>query len=558
MPARTTRRRRARIAELRVTHVAYRTTRPGRAAGRDAARGLAGRARSPSTTTPPCAAGRGRRAAHRPARRSSGATARSSLAVLHCLRGAARAARTGSCCCPARTTPCGRSPAIEADAPRRRRVHPPPPSRRSRAPRRGRRVRAPLPRCAGGRSSARVAQLAAKRRPARPRPHAARAGPTSGLRARAAAAVFHGSDWFSLSRRAVDAVLAAPTRSARPLPAHDRPHRGLRAHRAGQLGAAARPRPPPLRALRPRLAQPAHPRRSTTSTRCSPRAPTSRASSTIRACSTRSTARLTSVAANDPAASILFPTRDRRDYLAVALASVAPQAARARRGDRDRRGRRRGRGDRGSSPSAHGAQLRRARPPARHQRRPQRGGRRLERRARVLPRRRRRGLARLARRAARRTAAYEALGGPIRPRLEGSRLRACGREPLPVTALDLGAEDRDAEFVWGANMALRRARDRADRAVRRGARRRRRRGGLAAPPARGRRTRRLRRRGGRRPPPHGPRRAAALARPRRSTSAAAPRAATTSSAATRRRWPPSCARSPAACGTSSGGAAASA
>jgi GT2 family glycosyltransferase len=50
----------------------------------------------------------------------------------------------------------------------------------------------------------------------------------------------------------------------------------------------------------------------------------------------------------------------------------------------------------------------------------------------------------------------EAFGGPIRPRLEGSRLRACGREPLPVTALDLGPEDREAEFVWGANMALRR------------------------------------------------------------------------------------------------------
>ena len=52
---------------------------------------------------------------------------------------------------------------------------------------------------------------------------------------------------------------------------------------------------------------------------------------------------------------------------------------------------------------------------------------------------------------------FEALGGPIRPRLEGSRLHACGREPLPVTALDLGSEDREAEFVWGANMALRRS-----------------------------------------------------------------------------------------------------
>ena len=53
--------------------------------------------------------------------------------------------------------------------------------------------------------------------------------------------------------------------------------------------------------------------------------------------------------------------------------------------------------------------------------------------------------------------ADEAFGGPIRPRLEGSHLRACGREPLPVTALDLGEQDRTAEFVWGANMAIRRA-----------------------------------------------------------------------------------------------------
>ncbi|HET6550924.1 MAG TPA: glycosyltransferase, partial [Solirubrobacter sp.] len=53
--------------------------------------------------------------------------------------------------------------------------------------------------------------------------------------------------------------------------------------------------------------------------------------------------------------------------------------------------------------------------------------------------------------------AYEVLGGPIRPRLEGSRLRACGREPLPITALDLGPDDRDAEFAWGANLALRRS-----------------------------------------------------------------------------------------------------
>src|SRR4051794_27917811 len=59
--------------------------------------------------------------------------------------------------------------------------------------------------------------------------------------------------------------------------------------------------------------------------------------------------------------------------------------------------------------------------------------------------------------AARELPEHEAFGGPIRPRLEGSRLRSCGREPLPVTGLDLGGEDRDAEFVWGANMALRRS-----------------------------------------------------------------------------------------------------
>src|SRR5439155_8510182 len=52
---------------------------------------------------------------------------------------------------------------------------------------------------------------------------------------------------------------------------------------------------------------------------------------------------------------------------------------------------------------------------------------------------------------------HEVLGGPIRPRLEGSRLRSCGREPLPLTTLDLGPEDRDAEFVWGANLAVRAA-----------------------------------------------------------------------------------------------------
>ena len=47
-------------------------------------------------------------------------------------------------------------------------------------------------------------------------------------------------------------------------------------------------------------------------------------------------------------------------------------------------------------------------------------------------------------------------GGPIRADLENTNLHACGREPLPVTSLDLGPEDRDAEFAWGANLTLRR------------------------------------------------------------------------------------------------------
>jgi glycosyltransferase involved in cell wall biosynthesis len=51
----------------------------------------------------------------------------------------------------------------------------------------------------------------------------------------------------------------------------------------------------------------------------------------------------------------------------------------------------------------------------------------------------------------------EAFGGPIRARLEGPGPRSCGREPAPITTLDLGSEDRSAESVWGANMAVRRS-----------------------------------------------------------------------------------------------------
>lgn len=50
---------------------------------------------------------------------------------------------------------------------------------------------------------------------------------------------------------------------------------------------------------------------------------------------------------------------------------------------------------------------------------------------------------------------HDVFGGPIRGRLEGTNLRACGRESLPFTTLDLGQDDRDADMVWGANMTLR-------------------------------------------------------------------------------------------------------
>jgi len=49
----------------------------------------------------------------------------------------------------------------------------------------------------------------------------------------------------------------------------------------------------------------------------------------------------------------------------------------------------------------------------------------------------------------------EAFGGPIRAALEGPAPRSCGRESAPVTTLDLGTHDREADLVWGANLAVR-------------------------------------------------------------------------------------------------------
>ena len=52
---------------------------------------------------------------------------------------------------------------------------------------------------------------------------------------------------------------------------------------------------------------------------------------------------------------------------------------------------------------------------------------------------------------------FEAFGGPIHARFEGRAPSSCGREKPPITTLDLGPRDREADAVWGANLAVRRA-----------------------------------------------------------------------------------------------------
>lgn len=47
--------------------------------------------------------------------------------------------------------------------------------------------------------------------------------------------------------------------------------------------------------------------------------------------------------------------------------------------------------------------------------------------------------------------------GPIAAHLEGPAPHSCGREPAPITTLELGEQDTDARYAWGANMAIRRS-----------------------------------------------------------------------------------------------------
>ncbi|HLB21763.1 MAG TPA: glycosyltransferase family A protein, partial [Solirubrobacteraceae bacterium] len=51
----------------------------------------------------------------------------------------------------------------------------------------------------------------------------------------------------------------------------------------------------------------------------------------------------------------------------------------------------------------------------------------------------------------------QVFAGAIRPSFEGARWRSCGRETAPITTLELGPQDTDTRYAWGANMAIRRA-----------------------------------------------------------------------------------------------------
>ncbi|HYM56047.1 MAG TPA: glycosyltransferase, partial [Solirubrobacteraceae bacterium] len=160
-----------------------------------------------------------------------------------------------------------------------------------------------------------------------------------------------------------------------------------------------------------------------------------------------------------PPASIVIPTRDRLPYLEVALASIVPaaDAAGAEVLVVD---------DAGSSPAARALA---ARLGARYEPHPRPLGLNAARNTGVE---RSHGdlvvfvdddvradagwLAALLE-AAREHPEVDVFTGPIRPCLEGRPPRSCGREDPPITTLDLGPEETDVRFAWGANMAIRRS-----------------------------------------------------------------------------------------------------
>ncbi len=158
-------------------------------------------------------------------------------------------------------------------------------------------------------------------------------------------------------------------------------------------------------------------------------------------------------------ASIIIPTRERLNYLEVALASIAPQASAA--------------GaevlvidDAGTSSAARALAERFG---ARYEPHPAPVGLNAARNTgverssgdllvfvdddvRASP-----GWLQALINAAREHPLVDVFTGPIRPRLEGAPPRSCGRESAPITSLDLGAENTPTRYAWGANMAIRRS-----------------------------------------------------------------------------------------------------
>ena len=157
-------------------------------------------------------------------------------------------------------------------------------------------------------------------------------------------------------------------------------------------------------------------------------------------------------------ASIIIPTRDRHDYLEVALASIAPQAqaARAQVLVID---------DAGPSAAVRELAERHGAIYAPH---PEPLGLNAARNTgiersegellvfvdddiRACP-----GWLEALLAAAAEQPDVEVFAGPIVARLEGPAPRSCGGESAPITTLELGPRDLDCDYAWGANMTIRR------------------------------------------------------------------------------------------------------
>jgi GT2 family glycosyltransferase len=158
-------------------------------------------------------------------------------------------------------------------------------------------------------------------------------------------------------------------------------------------------------------------------------------------------------------ASILIPTRGRPSYLHIALASIAPQAAAA------------GAEVLVIDDAGESAEVRAlaARFGARYEPHPRPLGLNVARNTGVARSsgdlvvfvdddvRAEPGWLGALLEGARANPAVDVFAGRIRPHLEGRPPHGCGREGSPITSLELGAEDTDARFAWGANMAIRRS-----------------------------------------------------------------------------------------------------